>query len=237
MECSVTLSANAGVSLLLDGQRIWIDALHDHMIPGFSTLTPHHLALLEQHEAFRAPDLILYTHCHPDHFSLPLLQKAHERWPGARILLPEHWIDGQELVTGDTYDAVCGGVELRFLRLEHERPERYRISHYGLLLRCQGRTILTTGDGIVADPALLTRLGSERVDAALLNFPWASLPRGREFLRRQLQLQHLVVYHLPFAADDAFGYRKALDRTLAKDPPCGDVQVLDDFLQTVRLSL
>lgn len=39
MAIRVTLSANAGVSVELGGVRIWIDALHDTRVPGFSTLT------------------------------------------------------------------------------------------------------------------------------------------------------------------------------------------------------
>ena len=41
MAIRVTLSANAGVSVELGGVRIWIDALHDTRVPGFSTLDSH----------------------------------------------------------------------------------------------------------------------------------------------------------------------------------------------------
>ena len=38
--CQVTLSANAGIALSFGGLRVWVDALHDQKIPGFSTVTP-----------------------------------------------------------------------------------------------------------------------------------------------------------------------------------------------------
>ena len=34
----ITLSANAGVCVEICGKRIWVDALHDTKVPGFSTL-------------------------------------------------------------------------------------------------------------------------------------------------------------------------------------------------------
>ena len=40
LRIKVTLSANTGVALDIDGRRIWVDALHDRKVPGFSTLTP-----------------------------------------------------------------------------------------------------------------------------------------------------------------------------------------------------
>lgn len=38
MSIRVTLSANAGVAIEIGGIRIWVDALHDVQVLGFSTL-------------------------------------------------------------------------------------------------------------------------------------------------------------------------------------------------------
>ena len=65
MAIRVTLSANAGVSVELGGVRIWIDALHDTRVPGFSTLDSHLLQRLWSEAAFQSPDAIVsvsYTH-------------------------------------------------------------------------------------------------------------------------------------------------------------------------------
>ena len=37
---SVSLSANAGVSLQMGPHRIWVDALHTRQAEGFSTVSP-----------------------------------------------------------------------------------------------------------------------------------------------------------------------------------------------------
>ena len=52
MAIRVTLSANAGVSVELGGVRVWIDALHDMRVPGFSTLDSHLLRRLWSEAAF-----------------------------------------------------------------------------------------------------------------------------------------------------------------------------------------
>ena len=88
MAIRVTLSANAGVSVELGGVRIWIDALHDTRVPGFSTLDSHLLRRLWSEAAFQSPDAIVYTHCHPDHYAAHLAAEACRRWPKARLFLP-----------------------------------------------------------------------------------------------------------------------------------------------------
>ena len=87
--CTVTLSANAGGALTLGPARIWYDAMHRQQVPGFSTISPALMAALEQTRAFYDPDLILCSHCHPDHCSIPLLKEAQRLWPRAKLVLPE----------------------------------------------------------------------------------------------------------------------------------------------------
>ena len=98
--CQVTLSANAGIALSFGGLRVWVDALHDQKIPGFSTVTPDLWAAMRAHPAFAAPDLLFFTHCHPDHFSAGLAREALDLWPEAKIVLPEDRFPGQALLSG-----------------------------------------------------------------------------------------------------------------------------------------
>lgn len=79
MSIRVTLSANAGVAIEIGGIRIWVDALHDVQVLGFSTLRAQRLRQLWTAEAFQSPDVIVYTHCHPDHYSQQLTTEAHLR--------------------------------------------------------------------------------------------------------------------------------------------------------------
>lgn len=67
--CQITLSVNAGVALHLGAMRVWSDALHDRRVVGFSTVTPERWNILQAHPDFASPDLLFFTHCHPDHYS------------------------------------------------------------------------------------------------------------------------------------------------------------------------
>ena len=98
--CKVTLSANAGIALDFGGLRLWADALHDEKVPGFSTVTPSLWTAMRSHPAFAAPDLLFFTHCHPDHFSRTLTRLALERWPKAKPILPETFFPEQLLLSG-----------------------------------------------------------------------------------------------------------------------------------------
>ena len=69
---SVSLSANAGVSLQMGPHRIWVDALHTRQAEGFSTVSPELWARMQAEEAFTAPDVICFTHCHRDHYDRTL---------------------------------------------------------------------------------------------------------------------------------------------------------------------
>lgn len=208
--CQVTLSANAGVALSFGGLRIWVDALHDEKVPGFSTVTPALWAAMRAHPAFAAPDLLFFTHCHPDHFSRKLAREALDLWPQARIVLPEDRFPGQALLSGRRERVRLPGLTLDFIRLTHEGPRYADKPHYGCILESQGFRVLITGDCRLCAPELAEFLREDGpVDLAILDFPWLTLPRGRRFVQEHIRPRTLVVCHLPFLEDDIYGYRAA----------------------------
>lgn len=211
--CHLTFSANAGVVLQLGQTRIWVDALHCHAVQGFSTLTPELLTRLREHPAFAAPDLLVYTHRHPDHFSKVLTAEMQARWPLAQVILPEPVFPDQFLLSRSREQLCLPEVSLRFARLPHEGAEYAEVAHVGCVLEHDGFRVLVTGDCAVASPALaefLEEVGP--VDLALVDFPWITLRKGRDFIRDHIRPSHLVVCHLPFAEDDCFCYRAAAEK-------------------------
>ena len=219
MEISVTLSANAGVALDIGGRKIWVDALHDEKVPGFSTLTPQLQREMMACAAFSHPEFICYTHLHPDHYSEVLTRVAQGLWPNARVLLPGQSTEEK-------------GLQLRFVSLPHEGEQYRDVAHYGLIVSFQGVNILIPGDCEVASPALTEAVGDIPIHLALLNFPWLTLHRGKEYVQAHFPDTRLVVYHLPFAWDDMGGYRQAA-RSAAQT--MGDVSLLDEPLQTQKI--
>ena len=233
--CRLTLSANAGLAVDLGGTRILADALHRSRVPGFSTLTPERWNALLAHPAFADPALLFFTHRHPDHFSQVLAQQALARWPQAEAILPDGYFPWQLPLTAPRQRLVLGGVTLDFIRLPHEGTQNAHVAHYGCILDCQGFRVLLTGDCALCAPELQAALAeSGPVDLAVLDFPWLTLPQGRQFVRQHIRPKTLLVCHLPFAGDDIYGYREAARKSAPKLEGV-DVRLLSEPLQQETL--
>lgn len=221
--CQVTLSANAGLALSFGGVRLWIDALHDRKVPGFSTVTPDLWTAMKSHPGFAAPDMLFFTHCHPDHFSPELTQRALERWPQARPILPENRFPGQLLLSGRRERLRLPDLTLDFIRLPHEGSQYAGVPHYGCILESRDLRILVTGDCKLCAPELADFLAEDGpIDLAILDFPWLTLPRGRRFIQEHIRPKTLLVCHLPFSGDDVCGYRTAAFQSA---PQLGNVEI------------
>ncbi len=212
------LTANAGVILEVGNRRIWVDALHDRKTPPFSTVNA---ALWGQLQKLPAPDYILYTHCHPDHYSEKLTEAALKCWPTARAIAPEGKFAGPRSIAD-------GSLEIQYLPLPHEGAQYRDVPHFGILLTVEGKKI-----GIPGDCALAAEeLAEWQADVLILDFPWATTTRGRVFLEQHFPNAEKVLVHLPFAEDDRFGYRVAAARWAEKDPK---LHILQDPLESVIL--
>lgn len=229
-DCSVTLSANAGVSIRLGGCRIWVDALHAQKVDGFSTVTPELWSRMRTEPAFVPPDLICFTHCHQDHYARSLTAEARALWPQATLILPEREFDDQILLQGPEVSLPFQTLTLRFFRLPHEGEAFAAVPHYGLLITRDNFQILIPGDCPVASPALAERLRGTEIDLTLLDFPWIAQKKGREFIEKVIRPRHLLLYHLPFQEDETHRYRAAAQRCLGR-VNLPDVRLLMEPLQ------
>ena len=212
----VTLSANAGVAIEFGGKRIWVDALHQRKVVGFSSVTESLSQQLWHHEAFQSPDLICYTHRHPDHYSRELTLEAAKRWPQAIVIAPDVREPGWGSVAGERWEYRLDDLTITYVRLPHEGAEFSDTIHYGILLTWEGKTVLIPGDCKLCDPALLEAVKDENICAVLLDFPWITLPKPRQFVLEHFSAALLLVYHLPFEQDDVNHYRAAAMKTASR---------------------
>lgn len=225
---TVTLISNAGVVLELNGHTVWIDALHIDRTPGFSSVSP---ALWDRMRiSLPTPDLLFFTHCHPDHYSRRLVREARALWPKVLLALPQREFEDQLLLSGRETRFSDGGFTFQFLRLPHEGPKELDVPHYGLILSDGSFCVLITGDCAPACPVLTEFLNGLSIDLAILNFPWLTLRKGRQFLEEVLRPQHLLLCHLPFPEDDDNGYLDAARRA-AGEMKLPDVRLLTRPLQ------
>lgn len=214
----LTLSANAGLSIEIGGKRIWVDALHTRKQPGFSCVDENLQKQMLSHPDFRKPDIICYTHCHPDHYSRSLTETACRIWPKAVLLVPEE--DMQPVSLGD--------LRITFFRLPHEGAQYADTLHYGIRIDHAGESILLTGDGAVG----CEEMNGMAPNVIVVDFPWISLPKGRRVLLEKIRPGKIVVCHIPFAQDDVNGYREAAANAARQ---MENVYLLQEPLQTVEL--
>ncbi len=200
---TVTLAGNAGICISAGGENIWVDAPFSGRQPGFSVMDCE--GALQG--GLPEPDALLFTHCHGDHYSRRWVLRALERFPGLQVYCPQQ-LPGCHLVAGEEQEWQLGSIRVRFFLLPHEGAQYRAIPHYGILLELQEGCILLPGDCAVAAPELTAAVSGCSVDLAILDFPWLTLSRGRDFLGR-LQPKQMLLYHLPFQQDDVNGYRKA----------------------------
>jgi len=233
-ECKITLSANAGIALSLGGVRIWIDALHNEKTTFFSTVDEKLWAQMKDHEAFQEPDFILFTHCHPDHYSYEMALEAKQLWPQATVLLPEKVFDGQMLLE-EGKQFFWQGVRFRFFRLPHDGTGYENVVNYGMLISHGDFQVLVAGDAAVGCEALAEKLRGEKVDLAVLNFPWVTLRKGQRFIQEVIRPETIVVVHLPFAKEDKEGFGEAAERAVSRFPAEEKVVILKEALQTVTI--
>ncbi len=232
----VKLGANAGVSIRVGGKNIWVDALFEGVGNTFSHLRPELLEKIMS-GAFGKPDYIVYTHNHGDHYSRELTRIAMEKWPDTKVILPEQALEGQTLLTGSECLMNDGALQLRFVKLPHAREIYADVKLYGLLIGVPGCNILLPGDCEVASPALKDAVGDTKIDLAIVDFPWITKRVGREFLQAHLGHAHVIAYHLPFAEDDANGFRLSAAKAADKLGESADVRLLWDPLQEEEINI
>lgn len=227
MDLSVTLSANAGVSVQAGENTLWVDALHEDRQPGFSAVSSRLQGQMLAHPAFQNPKWICYTHCHGDHFSPELTRTAKKLWPKAEIFLPEAVLPEGNLLSKP--EEARG--QLTFYRFPHEGAQYANVAHYGLIADFSGCEVLFAGDCATASPTLAQVVKGRKIHVAVLPFPWLTLKKGREFLNTYLPDAVLVICHLPFPEDDENAYRQAAAQAV-HHMPGRDIRLMTKALQT-----
>lgn len=219
----ITFVANSGISIEIGCTVIWVDALHNEGLPGFSTLNDCMVEAIFGDEILGVPNVIAFTHKHQDHYSAELTAKAIKTWPSTKVILPEGVSDKQEICIGD--------IKLRFIKLSHAGKEFKDVEHYGVIIKGANQTILVSGDCEICDEKLLDETQNERIGISIMNFPWVTLRKGRAAIESLIKPKHLIVAHLPFEEDDIYGYFPAAEKAIKNMDKAADIRVFHRFLQ------
>jgi len=216
---TILFTANAGFFVSVNGISLTVDAFPKVADRGFSALSEDHLRQFCQHPDLHDVRYVIATHDHNDHYSREWNEQFLYHHPQARFIgavaensAPQtagHSAASPILLHGDHPTYYLPGITLEFLQLPHEGAEFAEVSNYGCLVTFTGSApcrVLFLGDAKPADPAIAQWLGSRSVDLAMLNFPWITLPKGRQFIQEHLPHAKIGVIHLPYEKEDRNHY-------------------------------
>lgn len=229
----ITAGFNAGLFVeCANGLTIWIDAFHEPRVIGFSGVTPSRLELLLSMMQSAPPDLLFFTHNHPDHYSSSQTALALQRCPEVRVLAPHQIGSHAPVLDRDSVSYDYHGVKFSFFELPHELP--YNVcTNYGVLIDDGCTRLLIPGDCAIGAPELAQRLSqTTQPDAVVLPFLWLTKAQGRRFMDAHFPNAEIILNHLPLPEDDRFRYRDLVDTCR---PLCKPVTLFTEFLQCVTL--
>ena len=189
---------NAGVLLKLDGVSILLDGLCEGLSGYLPTPDALQKALLDN-----PPDLLAFTHNHPDHCSSALLEpyKNEKHRPILGLVsLPEHKVRvGEVMVTA---------VETR-----HLGKTEPNLSHHSFVIE-GSKCIWFMGD---ASPMQLKKLSAfPKPDVLIVPYAYANTPAAWE-MTKSVMPKFVVLLHLPEESCDPYGLWQQVKEITAED--------------------
>ena len=229
-------TSNAGLSIKFPSALIWVDAIHDIKAPTYSTVTP---AIKEQifsdpdyiGEYKQGPDAMAFSHCHIDHFTSDIVRYARERFPKAKVIMPEKYFPDEILVSGETKDVNVKDVDLKFIKTHHCTKRHHNKTHYSLLMNDGNINVFMPMDSSTTDAAMHYYAVNTDIDVAVVDFVWALLQKGRDVILNDINPKHLLLYHLPFAGDDMHDWRGQTREAIKLLDAIPDVRILGEPCQ------
>ena len=210
------LTANAGLLLNIEGKTVLLDAVHTGS-QRFSGVTDDVLdTVISGGGDFAHIDYMIITHDHPDHVSLRHVSRFLKSHPETAVFSPLKNIYGEHVyqlfLPSEKYS--FGEDSFYFRNLVHDGIEYRDVRNYGGVMSIAGRKISFFGDAGIENIQLTDEL-SGGFDLAIYNFPFLTLTKGREIIKK-MHPEECIICHIPFDYDDINGYYDSVQRVYEK---------------------
>lgn len=210
--CKFTRTASAGGLLELAGSAVLLDAICGGVGPYLPT-PPGLLDFILEHR----PELLAFTHAHPDHLDPSAVQECLYAWGGVPVLgtgevaqaLSPWPVTAGEAVT-------VGGIRVTPVPSRHIGAAYRGVEHNSILLE-GSRRLLFLGD---AAPTQWEGSGI-RPDVLFAPFAYVTTQAGWHIVER-LAPRQLVLLHLPARDNDPEKLWREVEATLSR---CRDIPV------------
>lgn len=247
----VTLIANAGLLLEYRGMKLLLDGIFSGEGHPFGAI-PEELweRELSGQPPFDGVQYLLFTHRHPDHFSLPLTREYLRRNAVKGVLMPERAYGGEpeELpengktarvpLPADAGQAVFRlreDISVQVIRTRHLDKRFIEVEHCCYLISFGEKRLLFTGDADYVTESF-DLLRDIRLDAVFLNpLFFSAVCRGR-FFTGSFDTGLYCVYHLPPAGEDAMTSNRSVLRELERwDERRGRAVILNESNRSLEI--
>ena len=182
---------------------------------------------------FNKIDYLLFTHNHKDHMDLQLAIKYISENKNSTLIMPKYK-EGKKLheyndqisklknkilidsPIGEIKEIEFNNIKIKYFKAIHDVEDYKNINNYCYIIYLGSRTFLHLGDASPNYDFFSKILSKEKIDYALLNFPYSTLPASRRIVREIVCPNKLIVIHLPFESDDEFRYRRISMKVLER---------------------
>lgn len=201
---------------------------------------------------FQDLDGLLFTHSHEDHFSSEKTIECLEKSNVGNIFLPQE--ENPQVVAVRNQADQCGvrilnmnsplgimeeriikDMSIKYFKSRHSGKEFSSVPHYCFLISISDKKIYISGDADYTDNHQQNMLAGQDVTIGFFNPLPFYLHAGRELIAR-INPRKAIMYHVPFAKDDKYGFRKMSHRIMDRFrdclPPC---DIISQELQTILI--
>lgn len=204
-------TVNAGLYFQSELCGLLVDALHGGS-HGFSRTPENILEKIEgSTERFATEVHLAFTHLHDDHFNKNLVQHFMKTHPTAKMWVPETWMPDNCLNAslGKARFLTLGRFHLTAFSTIHDGKDFANVPHQSLMVQSAGQQFLICGDAILDIPLArhIQRECPGDIFAVFVNVYQLASEKGLAFLR-EIRPHSIFLYHLPFAENDTYSYRK-----------------------------
>ena len=195
LDLAVTRTANAGVLLEMDGKRILLDGICEPLPPYLGTP-----AELRERFTKDMPDVLAFTHEHPDHYD-PSYVRLYKEKTLRPVYGPESLLFYE---AGD-------GIEVLFSPTRH--IGKADIAHMSCVIR-GSRTVWFMGD---ASPLSLKQMRDlPRPDLLIVPFAYTITPSAWR-MTKEMGAEKILLLHMPTRENDREGLFDAVEGTVGED--------------------
>lgn len=251
----VTLLANSGIIVVYKDHKLLIDGTPGEIHGYFSGLSEEVLHdLLEGNKPlFRDINILLYTHCHHDHFSPEVTGALVEGHRVNHLMMPDKdskpfvklrdsialsntglWLLDIPLGIREGYGP--DGIRIQAFRTRHAGEMYKDTEHYCFLVHLGSKVILITGDSDYDPEYFRTMLEDIPIYAVFINPLFLNRREGRTAIVESIRPEKVIVCHIPFEGTPGTNLRRVAARDSVKHRDMlPEIILLQDELQEIVL--